>query len=151
MARSLTPYNPFGDLVGLRDRLDRFFDDLGEGGGGAAQRLSVDVIDEDDRYLMRVDVPGVKPDDVKVELADDTLTVSASHEEEREEKEKNYVRRERRFGSFSRSMVVPKGVKPEDVEATMSDGVLEVSIPKPKPESERATAVEIKAKASSDD
>jgi HSP20 family protein len=78
---------------------------------------------------------------------DDVLTVSGEHKEEKEEKEKDYVRRERRFGSFSRSMSLPPGVKAGDIEATTEDGVLEVTVPLPK--SEEKETVEIKPKAKS--
>jgi HSP20 family protein len=146
MSTSLGTYHPFSDLGELRDRLDRVFDDL-TSGGQRSHRLAVDVVDEDDRYLMRADVPGIKPDDVKVEIEDSTLTVSGSHEERTEEKEDNYVRRERRCGSFSRSMVVPQGTDASSVEASMSDGVLEISIPKPKGAERHGDTVEIKPKS----
>lgn len=141
---SPAPYRPFGELSDLRGRLDQLFDDLA--GGGQRRRLAVDVIEEDDRYLMRADVPGMKPEDVKIEIDDGTLTVSGSHEESSEKRKDNYVRRERRYGSFSRSMAVPRGVKPDDVSATMSEGVLEVSIPKPKAEETGGKTIEVKPK-----
>jgi HSP20 family protein len=144
MATTLTTYSPFADLGELRERLDRIFDDL-TNGRRKAWRLSVDVIEEDDRYVMRADLPGIKAEDVKIEVSDDTLTVSGEHEETKEE-EKNYVRRERRYGSFTRSMALPHGVKADDVEATIEDGVLEISIPRPKPAKEEGKAVEIKPK-----
>lgn len=145
MSTSLSTHRhrPFGELGELRERLDRIFDDL-TGAGEGRRRLAVDVIEEDERFLMRADVPGIKPDDVKIEVEDDTLTVSGSHEETTEEEKDNYVRRERRYGSFSRSMVVPRGTAASDIEATMSDGVLEISIPKPKASEAAAGKVEIK-------
>ena len=146
MTTNLSTYRPFSDLGELRERLDRIFDDL-TNGGGRAHRLAVDVIEEDDRYLMRADVPGIKPEDLKIEVEDDTLTVSGSHEEKTEKKEDSYVRRERRFGSFSRSMIVPHGTKSAEIEAEMSDGVLEISIPKPKGAERNDATVEIKPKA----
>jgi HSP20 family protein len=145
MATTLTTYSPFADLGELRERLDRVFDDL-TNGKRKAWRLSVDVIEEDDRYVMRADLPGIKPDDVKIEVSDDTLTVSGEHAETKEEEQENYVRRERRYGSFSRSMALPHGMKADDVEATIEDGVLEISIPRPKSAKEEGKAVEIKPK-----
>ena len=71
------------------------------------------------------------------------LTVSGKHEEEHDETTEHYVRRERHYGSFSRSMTLPRGVKPEQIEATTADGVLEVTIPLP--EDEAKQVVEIKA------
>ena len=149
MSTSLTTYRPFSDLGELRERLDRVFDDL-TGTADRAHRLAVDVIEEDDRYLMRADIPGIKPEDLKIEIEDNTLTVSGSHEEQTEEKEDSYVRRERRFGSFSRSMIVPPGVEAADIEAEVSDGVLEISIPKPDGAERNGQTVEVKPKVKTD-
>jgi HSP20 family protein len=153
MAKStLKPYSPFSELSELRDRLDRVFGDLFDDltdGQRRTWRLSVDVIEEDDSYKVLADLPGFKPDDVKIEVADDVLTISGEHQESEEEKEKDYVRRERRFGSFSRSLALPQGVSADDIEATFENGVLEVSIPKPKAEQKTAKKVEIKSKAGS--
>lgn len=147
MSTSLTTYHPFGDLGELWTRLDRVFDDLIDG-GHRSHRLAVDVIEEDDRFLMRADVPGIKPEDVKIEVEGETLTVSGAHEESKEEKEEDsYVRRERRYGSFSRSMLVSPGLDASSVEATMSDGVLEISIPKPKDAEQNGKTVEVKPKS----
>jgi HSP20 family protein len=99
------------------------------------------VIERDDNYLLRADVPGFKPDQVKIEVEDDVLTVSAEHEESEEEENKDqYLRRERRYGSASRSITLPKGVTPDQVEATCKDGIVEVSVPKPK-EDRKATTI----------
>jgi HSP20 family protein len=147
---ALKPYTPFAELTELRDRLDRVFGDLFEDltdGRRRTWRLSVDVIEEDDRYRVLADLPGFKPDDVKIEVADDVLTISGEHEESEEEKKQDYVRRERRYGSFSRSLALPEGVSADDIEATFENGVLEVSIPKPKAEEKATKKIEIKAKS----
>lgn len=133
MATELTEWRPFSDFAELRHRLDQAFRDLSEG-AQSGWTPSVDLIRRDDALVPRADVPGIKPDEVKVEVEDDVLTVSGEHSEEKEEKEERYMRRERRYGSFSRSMVLPKGVNPEDIEATTEDGVLEVTVPLPKGE-----------------
>ena len=73
------------------------------------------------------------------------LTVSAEHEESTEEKKDSYVRRERHYGSFSRSITLPKGVTADQVEATCKDGVLEVSFPKPKEETPKTVTIKPKA------
>lgn len=83
----------------------------------------------------------IKPEEVKITVEDDVLTVSGEHTEETEEEGENYMRRERRRGSFSRSMSLPSGVKAEDIEVTTEDGVLEVTIPLP--EAEQRKPVEI--------
>jgi HSP20 family protein len=92
---------------------------------------ALDVVREDGHMVVRADLPGIKPDEVKIEVQDDILTVSGKHEETKEEKDKNYVRRERRYGSFSRSMALPAGVDPKKIKARTHDGVVEVTIPLP--------------------
>jgi HSP20 family protein len=74
---------------------------------------------------------GIKPEEVKIEVEDDILTISGEHKESTEKKDKNYVRRERRYGSFSRSLALPPGVDAKKIVATPHDGVVEVTIPLP--------------------
>jgi HSP20 family protein len=112
MANELTEWRPFSDFAELRHRLDQAFRDLSDG----AQRgwtPSVDLVRKEDELILRADIPGIKPEDVKIEVEDDVLTVSGEHKEEKEEKTEHYMRRERRFGSFSRSMVLPQKKKVE--------------------------------------
>lgn len=148
MARPLKPHSPFSDLAELREGLDPLPADLTDGGRWGWS-LAVDVIEEDDRFILRADLPGIKPGEVNIEVAQNTLTVSGEREEREEERKQKYVRRERRFGSFHRSMTLPPGVTANEIEASFEDGVLEMWIPKPKREDEAKQAVEIKAKRSS--
>lgn len=138
----LTRWYPFADLADLRSRFDRILGEMSQGESHWAP--SVDLIREKDRLVLRADVPGIEPDDVKIEVEDDVLTVSGEHTEEKEEKEKHYVRRERRFGSFSRSLNLPAGVDPEQIEAECENGVCEIAIPLPKQAEKKA--VKIKSK-----
>jgi HSP20 family protein len=93
---------------------------------------AIDVVRENGNLVVRADIPGIKPEEVKIEVEDDILTVSGEHEEHKEEKDKHYVRRERRYGSFSRSMTLPPGVEAKNINAKTHDGVVEVTIPLPK-------------------
>jgi HSP20 family protein len=131
MATTMTRWSPLADFADLRARMDRLFDEVGNGGDGG-WTPSIDVIREADKIVVRADVPGIKPDQIDVAVQDDVLTLSGKHEEETEEKKKDYVRRERRYGAFSRSMSLPAGVSADDIDATCKDGVLEVTIPLPK-------------------
>jgi HSP20 family protein len=140
MATGLTRWRPFAELEDLRGRIDRMFSEM-ENGEVRKWNMDLDVIERDDQYVLRADVPGIKPDEVKIEVEDDLLTVSAEHEESEEERKDNYVRRERRYGSFSRSVALPKGVTADQVEATCKDGVVEVSIPKPKEGERKAVTI----------
>jgi HSP20 family protein len=90
---------------------------------------AIDLVRQDDALVVRADLPGVKPEDVSVEIDDDTLTISGRIEEEHEEKEENVIRRERRMGFFSRSIALPKEIERDQIEATVNEGILEVKIP----------------------
>jgi HSP20 family protein len=91
----------------------------------------IDVFERDNRLVTKIDLPGMKKEDVKVEVTDGQLAISGERKTEAEEKKDNFYRCEREYGSFYRAVPLPEGVKLEDVAATFSDGVLEVSIPLP--------------------
>jgi HSP20 family protein len=129
MAGALTRWEPFADLGELRTRFDRMVDQLARPDGKWVP--AVDVVRDDGRLVLRADVPGIKPDEVKIEVEDGILTVSGEHEASGEEKNANYVRRERSYGSFSRSLALPAGVDAGAIKATTKDGVVEVTIPLP--------------------
>ena len=131
MPVTLTRWDPFAELGEMRSRFDRLFDDWLDG-HERAWTPAIDVVREDDHVVLRADLPGIKPEEVKLEVEDDILTVSGEHRESTEEKDKNYVRRERRYGSFSRSMTLPQGVDAKKIKAKTHDGVVEVMIPLPK-------------------
>ncbi len=141
-----TVWRPFTDFGELRHRADQLFREMGLGGEGN-WAPSVDVTHKDGTVILRADLPGIKPDDVKITVEDDVLTVSGEHTEETEEEGENYMRRERRRGSFSRSMSLPSGVEAEDIEATTEDGVLEVTIPLPAAEQKKPVEITPKSKA----
>ena len=131
MAGTLTRWDPFTELGELRTRFDRLFDEWLDG-RERAWTPAIDVVREDGHLVVRADLPGIKPEEVKIEVEDDILTVSGEHRESKVEKDKRYVRRERRYGSFSRSMTLPKGVTAKDIKARTHNGVIEVTIPLPK-------------------
>jgi len=131
MPGTMTRWDPFTDLGGLRSRFDRLFDEWLDG-RERAWTPAIDVVREDGHLVVRADIPGIKPEEVKIEVEDDILTVSGEHQESKEEKDKHYVRRERRYGSFSRSMTLPAGVDPKKIDAKTHDGIVEVKIPLPK-------------------
>jgi HSP20 family protein len=130
VSTALTRWDPFAELADLRSRFDWMFDELGNG-RERKWTPAVDVMRDNGNLVIRADIPGIKPEEVKIEVQDDVLTVSGEHEESKEEKDKHYVRRERRYGSFQRSMVLPAGVDPDKIEAKTHDGVLEVTVPLP--------------------
>ncbi|MGE5408799.1 MAG: Hsp20/alpha crystallin family protein [Syntrophothermus sp.] len=144
MAGEMVEWRPLSEL---RHRVDQMIRDLSEG-GEEGWAPSIDVIRREDAIVIRADIPGIKPEDVKVTIEDDVLTVAGEHEESSEEERDRYVRRERRYGSFSRSMPLPRGVKAEDVEATTEHGVLEVTVPLPSEEKPQTVEIKPKAKGS---
>jgi HSP20 family protein len=91
----------------------------------------IDVFERDNRLVTRIDLPGMKKEDVSVEVTDGHLALSGERKREAEEKKDNVYRKEREYGSFHRILPLPEGVKIEDVKATFADGVLEVSVPLP--------------------
>ena len=124
-------WEPFAELAELRSRFDRLFDDWLDG-HERAWTPAIDVVRENDHLVLRADLPGIKPEEVKLEVEDDILTVSGEHRESKEEKDEHYVRRERRNGSFSRSLTLPVAVDAKKIKAKTHEGVVEVTIPLPK-------------------
>lgn len=141
MERAMTRWHPISDLNEL---FDQALSRLGDGYGWNPR---IDVVKKEGELVMRADLPGVKPEEIKVEVEDGILTVSGEHEQKTEEKDERYLRRERRFGSFSRSMSLPEGVKADDVEASTVDGVLELRIPLPTPKEKPAKTVKVQSKS----
>ena len=131
MAGALARWDPFTELADLRSRFDRMFGEMTDA-GERGWTPAIDVVRGEGNLVLRADIPGIKPEEVKIEIENDVLTVSGAHEERKEEKDKHFVRRERRYGSFSRSMALPAGVEAEQIKAETHDGVLEVTIPLPK-------------------
>jgi HSP20 family protein len=107
----------------------------------------VDVFEKDNRLVTRVDLPGVKKEDVTIEVTDGHLALSGERTRETEEKKDNVYRTEREYGSFYRAVPLPEGVKLEDVKATFVDGVLEVSVPLPARPAAKVRKVEIQEPA----
>ena len=97
--------------------------------------MSTDIVENEGGYELDIELPGYKKDDVKAELKDGYLTISAqTHSETEDEQKGKYLRRERYVGSCSRSFYVGKDVKQEDIKARFEDGVLKVCLPKPQPQ-----------------
>ncbi len=103
----------------------------------------IDVFERDKHLVAKVDLPGLKKDEVKVEVADGHLAISGERKVEKEEKKDNYYRSERSFGSFYRAVPLPEGVKLNEVKATFSDGVLEVTIPLPAQSESKMQTVQV--------
>ena len=93
-----------------------------------AFKPAIDVFEKDGRLVTKIDLPGMKKEDVKVEVSDGYLAISGERKSEIEERKDAFYRCEREYGSFYRAVPLPEGVKLEDVQATFNEGVLEVSV-----------------------
>jgi HSP20 family protein len=91
----------------------------------------MDLVEGEDHFVLKADLPGLSDGDVKIEVVDDTLTISGERKAEQERTERGWYRIERSFGRFSRSLTLPEGIDPEGIKAGFHNGVLELSIPKP--------------------
>jgi len=91
---------------------------------------AVDIKEEDDRYLLHADIPGVKPEEIEIAMESGVLTIKGERRQESEEEKENYKRIERSYGLFYRRFSLPDDANPEKITATGKDGVLEVVIPK---------------------
>ena len=139
------------------DAMDDFFNDSFWSGCNAPRAarqfesttglMKTDVIEKEDSYQLEAELPGFNKEDINIDLKNDTLTISASHSENTDEKDNNgkYIRRERRSSSYQRSFHV-EGLKPEDIIAQYRNGVLTVNLPKKEaiPEKEEAVRIEVK-------
>ena len=109
---------------------------------GAADMIHVEVYREDGTLVVRADLPGIDPDkDVELTIAGGMLHIEAERREVEKQEGKGYLRREVRYGSFSRSLPLPEGVTEADIAATYKDGVLEIRIPEPTREPAKRVAI----------
>lgn len=91
---------------------------------------AVDVRESEEAYLVEADIPGLKKEDIQIEVLDDTVTVQGTRKDEREDKKENYHRVERTYGTFKRSFKIPGGFQQDKVKAVFADGVLRLTLPK---------------------
>jgi HSP20 family protein len=122
-------------MMSLRDAMDRMLEErfirppvpFGFFGEGA---MAVDMYETDDNVVVKTAIPGVKADEIDVSITGDTLTVKAETKKEEEVERENYLRRERRFGSYCRSVTLPGGLEADKAEADYTDGILTLTFPK---------------------
>ncbi|HMM41192.1 MAG TPA: Hsp20/alpha crystallin family protein [Thermomicrobiales bacterium] len=129
---SITTRSPFGELETLRDRMDRLFADLSIWSRPATETtgLQVDLRETDTDLILETPLPGIKPEDIDIEVSHGVLTIKGETKEEAERAEGTWHLKERRYGSFFRSITLPAPVAEDKAQATFTDGVLTVSLPK---------------------
>ncbi len=138
---ALSPFDTFDSLF------DRFFTGGTQDDGSLFPTLwtpSVDVTEQENAFVVKAELAGVKKDDVKITVHENILTIRGEKKQEKETKETNTHRVERAFGSFQRSFNLPGLIKSNEIEATFADGVLTVSIPKA--EEAKPKQIEVKVK-----
>ena len=147
---ALVRWEPARELSSLQSEMNRlfntFFDTPTSGGnGGGARRWvpSMDLVETDDHFVLRADLPGLSEGDVAIELEDNVLTVSGERKAEHEEKKEGFYRVERSYGQFRRSLTLPDGVDADAIAARFDRGVLEVRIPKPEERKPRKVAIQV--------
>lgn len=143
----LMRYGPKQSLMNLRDNINRIFDmsipeNWGEGREGTHWHPSVDIYEKDDEMVVHAELPGIKKDDISLSLKDNVLSIKGKRESEEEIDEDGYYRKERRFGSFQRSIPLTESIDPEKVNASFKDGVLEVRVPVSKANSMRRISID---------
>lgn len=133
--RRVSAYNPFRDF----EEMSRSFWD-----NNNVSAFRTDITEKDGKYVLEADLPGFKKEDISVDIDKDCLTITAEHKsEEKEESADSYIRRERYYGSYTRSFNV-KGIDTEAITAAYNDGVLTLTMPKKEPEVPAARRLEIK-------
>lgn len=119
----VSTYDPFRML----DEMERSF--FGGNNHPAMSTFRTDVTDTGDAFVLDAELPGFKKEDIKIDVENDCLTISAERKVDEEEKQKNFIKRERFYGSFSRSFDV-SGVNVDGIEAAYNDGILKLTMPK---------------------
>jgi len=154
---SLVRWNPARDLAtwpsnlfGIQREMNRMFDnffnssDQGEDYALTAWSPAVDIAEHDDQYVVKMELPGVNKDEVKITLESNILTIRGEKKQEKETKKENYHRVERSYGSFQRSFTLPTTVKNDKIDAAFKDGILSISLPKA--EEAKPKQIEVKVK-----
>ncbi|MGZ6163972.1 MAG: Hsp20/alpha crystallin family protein [Myxococcaceae bacterium] len=148
---ALVRWEPARELASLQQEMNRLFGTFfdapgapGAGGGGARRWIpAMDIVESDEAFVLKADLPGLSEDDVKLEVEDGVLTISGERAAEHTTEREGFVRVEREFGAFRRSLTLPDGVDPEQVTARFDQGVLEVRIPKPENRKPRKVAIRV--------
>mgnify|MGYP003572418266 CR=1 FL=1 len=146
---SIVRWDPWRDAAALRDAMDRMFEERTlrppmPPGPWSQGTLAVDMYETDENDVIKTSVPGVQADEIDVSVTGDTLTIKAESHEEEEVQRESYLRRERRTGSYCRSVTLPGGLETEQAEADYTDGILTLIFPKAEEVKPKTIKVEAK-------
>ncbi len=121
----------FDDMIGtFRERGGDFEKALSEYTASAPSKLTTDLIETDGSIIVKADLPGVKKEDIVIDLTEDSIEIFAKFEEETEEEGVNFIKKERRYGEARRSLILPEAIKVKETSAKFDNGVLTVTLPK---------------------
>jgi HSP20 family protein len=147
---ALIRWEPLREMATLQNDMQRvlgtFFDTPTTAVSGNGVRRWVppmDLVETEEHFVLRADLPGMTQDDVAIEVQDRTLTLSGERKAEHESNGEGYYRLERATGAFTRSLTLPEGVDAEQIAARFEHGVLEVRIPKPEERKPRRVAIQV--------
>jgi HSP20 family protein len=145
---ALVRWEPARELHTMQQEMNRLFNSFFDAPAQNGPRRwvpAMDLVELDDHFVLRADLPGMGEGDVKIEVADDVLTISGERTFEHETKKDAYYRLERGAGTFRRSLTLPEGVDAEAIEASFDKGVLEVRVPKPEQRKPRRVEISVGA------
>jgi HSP20 family protein len=151
MARNLVRWDPWSDLMSLREAMDRLFEKsvirprAGWLAPAGAESLAVDMYETDEEVVVKTAVPGIKSEDIDVSITGDVLTIKGETKAEEKVEKANYIRQERRYGVFSRSLSLPSTVVADKATAEFENGVLILTLPKA--EEVKPKTIQVKAKS----
>ncbi|WBF07239.1 Hsp20/alpha crystallin family protein [Methanothermobacter thermautotrophicus] len=117
-------------IKNMREMQKEFEKKIAEYAENIPEKLSMDVMETDDAIIIKTDLPGVKKEDINIELTENTISISAVFEEEVEIKEADFIKKERKYGEAKREMRLPEKIRVEDASAKFENGVLTVELPK---------------------
>ncbi len=151
MARGLRIFDPWRDFGTLQERINRIFDETmralypqeGEELERGTWIPAVDIHETEDNYVVKADLPGMKKEDIQIDLKDSTLTIRGEKKFEEKVSKDNYIRTERAYGTFVRSFTLPNNVDAEKIKASYKDGVLELTLPKKEEAKPKQIKVEV--------
>jgi len=146
---ALTHWKPFGDLISVNNKLDRLFEDeIFDNDYTKNEPVKwypvTDIYETKDDYVFKLQVPGLKKDEVSIEICENVLSISGERKVEKDVKKENYHRIERFTGKFQRSFSIPGEIECGKIKASMKDGVLELQVPKAEKIKARAIPIDIK-------
>ena len=137
MSNEVVRWEPFNEMVSLRDAVNRLFEDSFIRPGAwpvpfeaAALNIPTDLIETKDSVIVKLSAPGIKPEDIDISVVGDTLTIKGETKSEEHFEEASYIRKERRFGSFQRTLSLPASVVSDKARAEFENGVLTLTLPK---------------------